>query len=68
MPFPPKVSNAVVLLMRLVPLVLEDETWTGFWATTTPRGVLVSMVRFTAGDYYILVLSTHKNPTPQPAH
>lgn len=38
------VVNTANLLTRLIPLVLEDPNWEGFWWTPTPVGVVVSMV------------------------
>ncbi|EDQ91116.1 uncharacterized protein MONBRDRAFT_31774 [Monosiga brevicollis MX1] len=35
--------NVIRLLMRLVPVMMEDDSWDGFWQTPTPVGVVITL-------------------------
>ena len=41
-----QVLNAVRVLTRVVPALLEDAAWDGFWATPAPVGVTSTMVPY----------------------
>lgn len=38
-----QVTNAVRMLTKIIPNMLEDPAWDGFWWTPTPLGVVVTV-------------------------